>query len=260
MKAKNLLLLMCVYVLASCDKGQTARSIYEKTPAITYSMTEEEEAERMKGVIGCYGLSLDETSKKKARAIMKKQGANFESGFLGGGCKVFEGLSEISSKIETPKNIETYRSEIKHGYDKSTYIYMLFVNDTLSQIAINVYDRSYYLENDLIEKYGVGNGQKKETQFGKDKEGNINLNDIALGYEFRQWQNERIVIDWPYDRYLPKLSNERIKWNPSISTNDNTAIYTSKKMAKRIIHYYKKAYEEYKNKKDKESSERIGNL
>ena len=137
---------------------------------------------------------------------------------------------------------------------------MLFVNDTLSQIAINVYDRSYYLKNDLIEKYGVGNGQKKETQFGIDKEGNINLNDIALGYEFRQWQNERIVIDWPYDRYLPKLSNERIKWNPSISTNDNTAIYTSKKMAKRIIHYYKKAYNEYKNRQDKESNERIGNL
>lgn len=260
MNMKNILLFVCVLVLVSCDKSQTAISIYDKTPAIVYSMTKEEEAEKMKDVTGCYGLTLGDTSIKKARSIMKKQGANFESITLGEGCDVYEGFNEITLKIEVPKNITTYRSEFKHSYDKSTYVYMLFVNDTLSIIAPLILDREYNLCKDLVEKYGVGNGEKKETQFGINKDGSINLNDIVSGYEYRQWQNEQVVIDWPYNRYLYKISNERLRFEPAVSINDNIAIYTSKKMAKRIIHYYKKAYEEYKNKKDKESSERIGNL
>lgn len=261
MKTNLYIILLCLCVFfTSCDKSKSARSIYDKTPPTIYSMSPEEETERMKDVFGCYGLILDKTTPTEAKRVMKKQKADFEGPLYSHEYEIYESYTNISSNLERTPNIKVFRSEIKHSHDKSTYIYSLFVNDTLSQICLSVFDRSYYLEKDLINKYGVGNGEKKGTEFGRKKDGSLNFNDIAVGYEFRQWQNDRIVIDWPYDRYIYKLSNDFARWKPTVSTNDNIAIYTSKKMAPRILYYLKKSYDKYKSKKEEVSNDRINNL
>ena len=260
MKANLYIILSTFCFLSSCDKSKSAWSIYSSTPAIIYSMTPEEEAERMKDVFGCYGLILDETTPKDAKSVMKKLNADFEGPFYSNDYEIYESYTNISPKLERTPNIKVYRSEIKHSYDKSTYIYSLFVNDTLSQICLNVFDDSYYLEKDLINKYGEGNGEKKDTQIGLDKNGDLNLKDVVVGYEFRQWQNENVVIDWPNDRYTYNLSKNFARWKPTVGTNDNIAIYTSKKMAPRILYYLKKAFDNYKSKKEEMKNDRINNL
>ena len=260
MKAKLYIILSVICILTSCDKSKSAQSIYDSTPATIYSMTPEEEAERMKGVNGCYGLILDKTTPKEAKSIMKKQKADFEGPYNSSEYEIYESYTDVSSKLERIPNIKVYRSEIKHSYDKSTYIYSLFVNDTLSQICLNVFDSSYYLEKDLVNKYGKGNGEKKDAHFGRDKKGKLNLKDYVPGYEFRQWQNDNIVIDWPYDKYTYHLSKNFARWKPTIGTNDNIAIYTSKKMAPRILHYLKKSFDKYKEKKEEVKNDRINNL
>ena len=83
---------------------------------------------------------------------------------------------------------------------------------------------------------------------------------VELGYEYRQWQNENIVIDWPDDRYTYDLSNKFARWSPTVGTNDNIAIYTSKKMAPRILYYLKKSFDKYKSKKEEVKNNRIDNL
>ena len=260
MKTKLYIILLLLCILTSCDKSKSAWSIYSSTPAIIYSMSPEEESERMKNVLGCYGLTLDKTTPKEAKKIMKNQKADFEGPYYSNEYEIYESYTDISPKLDRTPNIKVYLSEIKHSYDKSTYIYSLFVNDTLSQICLNVFDSSYYLEKDLIDKYGQGNGEKKETQFGRNKDGSINFKDVELGYEYRQWQNENIVIDWPNDRYTYDLSNRFVRWSPTVGTNDNIAIYTSKKMAPRILHYLKKSFDKYKSKKEEVKNNRIDNL
>lgn len=260
MKAKLYIILTTLCLFTSCNKSKSAQSIYDSTPSIIYSMTPEEESERMKDVFGCYGLTLDKTTPKEARKIMKKQNADFEGPYYSNEYQIYESYTNISPKLERTPNIAVYRSEIKHSYDKSTYIYSLFVNDTLSQICLNVFDNSYYLEKDLVKKYGEGNGEKKDAEFGLDKEGKINLKDYVPGYEFRQWQNDKIVIDWPNDRYTYYLSKNFAQWKPTVGTNDNIAIYTSKKMAPRILHYLKKSFDKYKSKKEEMKNDRINNL
>lgn len=260
MKAKLYIIISVIFILTSCDKSRTAQSIYDSTPATIYSMTPEEEAKRMKDVFGCYGLTLDKTTPSEAKKIMKKQKADFEGPYYSNGYEVYESYIDISSKLDRTPNLKLFRSEIKHSYDKSTYIYSLFVNDTLSQICLSVFDKSYYLEKDLTNKYGNGNGEKKNYAFGLDKNGKININDYVRGYEFRQWQNERVVIDWPYDRYTYKISNSFVRWSPTVGTNDNIAIYTSKKMAPRILYYLKKSFDKYKSKKEEVKNNRIDNL
>lgn len=260
MKTKLYIIFAFVCVMCSCDKSKTAQSIYDSTPATIYSMSPEEEAERMKDVFGCYGLTLDKTTPKEAKIIMKKQKADFEGPYSSNEYKIYESYMDISSKMERTPNIEVYRSEIKHSYDRSTYIYSLFVNDTLSQICLNVFDSSYHLEKDLVNKYGEGNGEKKDTQLGRNKDGSLNFKDVVLGYEYRQWQNSNVVLDWPEDRYTYLLSNRFARWSPTVGTNDNIAIYTSKKMAPRILHYLKDAFDKYKSNKAKENNERINNL
>ena len=260
MKAKLYIILASLYFFSSCDQSKSAWEIYSSTPAIKYSMSFEEESERMKDVFGCYGLILDKTTPKEARKIMRSQKADFEGPYSSNEYEIYESYLDISSKLDRTPNIKVYRSEIKHSYDKSTYIYSLFVNDTLSQICLNVFDRSYYLEKDLINKYGQGNGEKKETQFGRNKDGSINFKDVELGYEYRQWQNDHIVIDWPEDRYTYNLSHNFARWSPTVGTNDNIAIYTSKKMAPRILHYLKKSFDKYKSKDEEAKTNRINNL
>ena len=260
MKAKLYIILGLLSALTSCDKSKSAWSIYSNTPATIYSMTPEEESERMKDVLGCYGLILDKTNPKEAKRIMKSQKADFEGPYYSNNYNIYESYTDISSKLDRTPNIKVYRSEIKHSYDKSTYIYTLFVNDTLSQICLNVFDNSYFLKDDLINKYGQGNGEKKETQFGRNKDGSINFKDVELGYEYRQWQNDHIVIDWPEDRYTYNLSHNFARWSPTVGTNDNIAIYTSKKMAPRILHYLKKSFDKYKSKVEETKTNRINNL
>lgn len=260
MKAKLYIILSIICIFTSCDKSKTAQSIYDSTPATIYSMSPEEEAERMKDVTGCYGLILDKTTPKEARRIMKKQKADFEGPYYSNSYQVYESYTNISSKMDRTPNIGVYRSEIKHSYNKSTYIYSLFVNDTLSQICLSVFDNSYYLEKDLINKYGEGNGEKKDTEFGLKKDGSLNFNDVVHGYEYRQWQNDKVVIDWPEDRYTYYLSNRFVRWCPTVGTNDNIAIYTSKKMAPRILHYIKKSFDKYKSNKEELKNSRIDNL
>lgn len=260
MKTKLYIILTAICILTSCDKSKTAQSIYNSTPATIYSMTPEEETERMKDVLGCYGLILDKTTPKEARKIMKKQKADFEGPYNSNEYEIYESYSDISLKLEPTPNIKVYRSEIKHSYDRSTYIYSLFVNDTLSQICLNVFDSSYHLEKDLVNKYGEGNGEKKDTQLGRNKDGSLNFKDVVLGYEYRQWQNSNVVLDWPEDRYTYLLSNRFARWSPTVGTNDNIAIYTSKKMAPRILHFLKKSFDKYKAKKEEVKNNRINNL
>lgn len=260
MKAKLYIILILLSALSSCDKSKSAWSIYSNTPATIYSMTPEEESERMKDVVGCYGLTLDKTSPKEAKRIMKIQKADFEGPYYSNEYNIYDSYIDISSKLDRTPNLKVFRSEIKHSYNKSTYIYTLFVNDTLSQICLSVFDNSYFLKDDLINKYGQGNGEKKDTQFGRNKDGSINYKDVELGYEYRQWQNDNIVIDWPEDRYTYDLSNRFVRWSPTVGTNDNIAIYTSKKMAPRILHYLKKSFDKYKSKEKEEKNNRIGNL
>lgn len=260
MKAKLYIILILLSALSSCDKSKSAWSIYSNTPATIYSMTPEEESERMKDVVGCYGLTLDKTSPKEAKRIMKNQKADFEGPYYSNEYNIYDSYIDISSKLDRTPNLKVFRSEIKHSYNKSTYIYTLFVNDTLSQICLSVFDNSYFLKDDLINKYGQGYGEKKDTQFGRNKDGSINYKDVELGYEYRQWQNDNIVIDWPEDRYTYDLSNRFVRWSPTVGTNDNIAIYTSKKMAPRILHYLKKSFDKYKSKEKEEKDNRIGNL
>lgn len=258
MKAKLYIILAIVCILTSCNKSKTAQSIYNSTPATIYSMTPEEEAERMKDVNGCYGLSLDKTSIKQAKKIMKSEGASFEKRSRNSYDIYENGWKKITFECPEVKNIVEYESEIKHSYDKSTFIHMSFVNDTLSQICLSFRDKSYILENDLVQKYGEGNGEYKPTCFGRDKDGNINLKDCVLGYKYRQWQNETLYLDWHEDRATKEASNNFIKWNiVDLSDYDNRSIYTSKKMLPRIIYYFNKSYNLYKSKKEKEESSRI---
>lgn len=260
MKTKLYLILPALLAFTACDKSRSARSIYDATPPTIISMSPEEEAERMKDVAGCYDLVLDKTTPSEARRIMKRQKADFEGPYNTNCYKVYESYKDVSSHLDRTPNIAVYRSEIKHTYDKSTCIYSLFVNDTLSQICLLVFDNSYSLKKDLVNKYGEGNGEKKDTQFGINKDGSYNFKDVALGHEYRQWQNDKVVIDWPEDRYIRSLSTEHVRWNPSIATNDNTVIYTSKKMASRILHYLKESLDKYKAKKEELKNNRANNL
>ena len=261
MKTKLCIILALSCVLYSCDKSKSAQSIYDKTPPIIYSMTPEEEAERMKDVFGCYGLVLDETNVKEANKILKSKGANFEKRDRSEYDIFDKGYSRITYDCPKVNEVVQYDSEIKHSSQKTTYINTIFVNDTLSQICIAFKDHSYNLEKDLVQKYGTGNGLNKETAFGRDKKGNINIKDCVLGYEYRQWQNEHIVIDWPRERIVYDSSKNYIKWN--VLNNDsfnNQAIYTSKKMLPRIIHYFKKSYDTYIEQKNNREADRTNNI
>lgn len=260
MKEKLYLLIALICVLTSCQKSKSAKSILDDTPATIYSMSKKEESKRMKGVIGCYGLTLNKTTPNEARKILMNQNADFKGPYHLIPYQVYKSNTDIRLEMDLIQNISSYRSEIKNSNDKSTYIHTIYVNDTLSQICVNIIDFSYSLEEDLVYKYGEGNGQKKDMQFGLDENGKPDINDYIMGYEYRQWQNDDIVIDWHEDLYMHKLSNALIKWCPAYEYDKNVVMYTSKKMAPRILYYVKDAYKKYIEKEEIAKKTRVSNL
>ena len=255
---KIFLLLFLFATISSCDKSKSSYEIYKQKAATIYSMSSEEEAIKMQNVNGCYGLILGKTTPSKAKKILKDIISDFKGPFN----------HDYSSKkdykyISLPcKNITYYSATITHTFDSHTYIYMHFVNDTLSQIQLSFAIDNFDLEKELVSKYGQGNGEKKDTEFGINKNGRINFNDVTRGHEFRRWQNNDISIDWHQDKYLTDISNSRHYKSYASSSKgiNNTVFYTSKKMAKRIIYYLDLSYSQLINKENNDKTSTLNNL
>lgn len=243
MKYLYLILVVSLCACSNMSKEKKAIDIYNSTPAVVYSMTEEEEREKMKDVKGCYDLILGENTIKEVRRILRKHKATFYLDFSNH-YKV-KGYYKSLDKI---KNIKSYVSTIKHPDESMTCIYTSFLNDTLTQIRLKIINVNYTLEKDLVSKYGEGNGEKKDYAFGRDKDGRINRNDVVTGYKYRQWQNDDIVIDWYDDRYLHSISSNALTWDTGFK-GSNSVTYTSKRMAIKLTNCIK----EYINKENEKN-------
>lgn len=257
MKKYYLFLLSCFFI-SSCDKSKSSYNIFMQKKAIIYSTPPEQELAIMRDIKGCYGLTLDKNTPSEARLILTKEKFDFKGPFHHD-YRTSKNYDNISLPCE---NISLYTATLFKSYDNSIVIYMHFTNDTLSQIQLSFNDDNFNLEEYLISKYGQGNGEKKDTEFGIKKDGSLNFNDVTHGYEFRRWQNNKISIDWHEDNYLKDISKNKhyIYYSNSIKGVNNTVFYTSKKMAQRIIYYLNLSYSKLIQDEERNKETTLSNL
>lgn len=226
--------------------------------AVIYSTSPEQEAAIMHNIKGCYGLTLDKNTPSEAEVILTKENFDFDGPFRHN----YHSAKRYDNISLPCENISLYTATLSKSYDSNIVIYMHFTNDTLSQIQLSFNDDHFNLEEYLISKYGQGNGEKKDTEFGIKKDGSLNFNDVTHGYEFRRWQNDKISIDWHEDNYLKDISrNKHYTYyiNRTKGIN-NTVFYTSKKMAQRIIYYLDLSYSKLIQDEEKDKETTLNNL
>lgn len=248
----KLYLFSLLLFISSCNKEKKAQDIYDAIPPTIISMSPQQEYKQMKGVTGCHGLILGKMTKEE---VLKKM-SSYKSLFASSHYKtdLFDKYIP-DTYIESP-NINTLSWE-KDAIDNKIKINTIFVNDTLAQIILKYeFTSKLRLKDSLIKKYGKGNGEYKEAQFGIDKKGNLNLSDYCPGYEYRIWQNEDIVINYNIEKYISQLSNDKYYYYGG----NQTAFYTSKIMAPKLISSLNEAYEKEKEAKIKDEKEELKNL
>lgn len=251
---KLLLLSLLLLSLISCsiNKKKSAHSIYYSIKPTKISMSASEEKERMKGVVGCYGLVLGQTTKKEAIKKLYPLKAIAQSLHY----KTTITDEYVPDEYMKIPNINVLLWQKKDS-DNEINITSIFVNDTLVQEVIEYWgcDASN-LKQKLIEKYGEGNGEYKEGVFGVDKNGELNFSDYCAGYEYREWQNENISICYGEEQYICNLTNNKY----ILSSGIHKAVYTSKSKAQRLIYYLDKAYNEMISLKKTEKQNELNNL
>lgn len=252
---KRLLLGLVFFSLLSCNinKERRAWDIYEATNPTIISMSVEEESKRMNNVMGCYGLTLGKTTKKKAIKLMLPEKPLSESLHY----KTSEFDSCVRGEYLTASNISVLTWG-KGVSEKEVNVSAIFVNDTLAQVVLKYgSSNKSNLKRNLIEKYGEGNGEYKESVFGIDKNGKLNFSDYCAGYENREWQNEYITICYEGENYIHKISDK--KYNLTIG-GYGSAVYTSKAMANRLLYYLNKAYDAKKTSRIQKEHNELNNL
>lgn len=251
MKIKLYLFSLLLFI-SSCNKSKRAQDIYDTIPPTIISMSPQQEYKYMKGVTGCYGLILGKMTKEE---VIKKM-SSYKSLFTSSYYRTYLFDKYIpDAYIESP-NINTLSWE-KDAIDNKIKINTIFVNDTLTQIILEYeFTSKSRLKDSLIKKYGKGNGEYKDTQFGIDKKGNLNLSDYCAGYEYRIWQNKDIVINYNIEKYINELGDNKYYYYGG----SQTAFYTSKIMAPKLVFFLNEAYEKEKETKIKNKKEDLENL
>lgn len=158
-----------------------------------------------------------------------------------------EVTSDVFSKKYALGDIEFNALDLAFYKDKLVAAYFVFGYNTNKQEILNNY----------IKRYGEGIGEYYSSRWSNGLLGDDYACDITVR-DNRQWKNEKVTLQFTHDeRHLsyPKKENKRgAYWD------DEYYIVFNEDGLKTFEELFKKAKEEYKNKKDDEHSNALNSL
>ena len=230
----------------------------------TFSPEQHELFSQCSGLKGIGDFIVGETTYKQVLRSKLYSGQyifdGFYNGYWGianeiGGFGNHEKANWISKNSPAIRQIATPIGGVTIGQIQLSRFDLAFYNDILA--AIYYEDEKSLLHNHYIEKYGDGRGTY--YSYHQDNEpcrNRMRLYSNSTEEERRIWENEKVELLFEHNSHFEMGPNISEKQMISSSYNNSWYILSSKALYPRFLEELdrqKKAYDEYKQGKDKES-------